>query len=141
MESDIAHNLRVEKWRQIVLEANNSDIPKIQYIREHKLTENSFYYWQRYFRREEAANGTLPVLQNPETGICSSEAPVKPVSSFIEVTAPSTTCPSEEANDKPFPPAEPAWKVMLRHGDYSIYIDNGVTQACLETVMQAISHA
>ena len=33
--STIAHDLRAREWRQIILEANNSDIPKSQYIREH----------------------------------------------------------------------------------------------------------
>ena len=38
--STIAHDLRAREWRQIILEANNSDIPKSQYIREHHLSEN-----------------------------------------------------------------------------------------------------
>ena len=40
--STIAHDLRAKEWRQIILEANNSDIPKSQYIRDHHLSENSF---------------------------------------------------------------------------------------------------
>ena len=41
--STIAHDLRAKEWRKIILEANNSDIPKSQYIRDHHLSENSFY--------------------------------------------------------------------------------------------------
>ena len=56
--STIAHDLRARKWRQIILEANHSNIPKSQYIREHHLSENSFYYWQRLFRKEAVAEKT-----------------------------------------------------------------------------------
>lgn len=140
MEHDIARDLRVEKWRQIVLEANNSDIPKIQYIREHNLKENSFYYWQRFFRRQTAADGTvLPPARTSEHGISQTAAQGNLASSFIEVTAPSD--PSEKACVRMPSSAEPAWKIMLRHGDYSIYVDNDVSEECLETVLRAVSHA
>ena len=66
--SAIAHDLRAREWRQIILEANNSDIPKSQYIREHHLSENSFYYWQRLFRKEAVAEKTdLPSVSSSLT--------------------------------------------------------------------------
>ena len=63
--STIAHDLHAREWRQIILEANNSDIPKSQYIREHHLSENSFYYWQRLFRKEAVVEKTdLPSVSS-----------------------------------------------------------------------------
>lgn len=146
MASDIAHDLRVEKWRQIILEANNSDIPKIQYMREHNLSENSFYYWQRFFRKEAIENGTaLSAIPQNQPVNERSAAPGQQVSSFIEVTAPSVPDPAPSAPAAPctVPDSEPdsSWTMMLRHGDYSLYLDNSVSEKCLKTVLRAIPHA
>lgn len=139
MGSDIAHNLRVEKWRPIILEANNSDIPKIQYIHEHNLSENSFYYWQRFFRREA---GCAESFSAPGQNQSVSGVPVPAsgqVSSFIEVSAPSLPVSSDRTESSQN--TDPEWTMMLRHGDYSLYLDNNVSEKCLKTVLRAISHA
>ena len=89
--STIAHDLRAREWRQIILEANNSDIPKSQYIREHHLSENSFYYWQRLFRKEAVAEKTdLPSVSSSLTAAFEKTAATGlQNSSFIEVSVPS----------------------------------------------------
>lgn len=142
MEPDIARSLRIEKWRQIILEANNSDIPKIQYIREHNLSENSFYYWQRFFRREAVANGAaLSAAPQPAHNAVQPVEPGLPGSPFIEVTAPPAPAPSTASCQGQCSDPDPEWAMMLRHGDYSLYIDNSVSEKCLKTVLRAISHA
>lgn len=139
METDIARRLRIEKWRQIILEANNSDIPKIQYINEHNLSENSFYYWQRFFRKEAVANGNA--LSSVPQPAHDEALPANQGSSFIEVTAPSVPAPSTAACSQETSDPDPEWAMMLRHGDYNLYIDNSVSEKCLKTVLRAISHA
>lgn len=142
MESDIARSLRIEKWRQIILEANNSDMPKIQYIHEHNLSENSFYYWQRLFRREAVENGTAPAaVPQSVHGVPQPADSLPAGSSFIEVTPPSVQAPSAPSCKERCADPDPEWTMMLRHGDYSLYLDNKVSEKCLKTVLRAISHA
>ena len=88
--STIAHDLHAREWRQIILEANNSDIPKSQYIREHHLSENSFYYWQRLFRKGVVVEKTdLPSVSSLTAAFEKTAATGLQNSSFIEVSVPS----------------------------------------------------
>ncbi len=143
--SSIAHDLRAEEWRQIVLEANNSGQPKIQYIREHHLSENSFYYWQRLFRKEAIAQSEgagLPAAASPVPTTADKPASVGPQNSaFIEVTAPSSPLSSDEEERHKSAVDPSSWDVLLQHGDYSLYLNNTVSEKCLKTVLRAISHA
>lgn len=136
--STIAHDLRAREWRQIILEANNSDIPKSQYIREHHLSENSFYYWQRLFRKEAVAEKTdLPAASSSLTAATGLQN-----SSFIEVSVPSVPA-SSVAREPSGSNADsaPSWDMLLQYGGYSLYLNNSVSEKGLNTVLRAISHA
>ena len=142
--STIALDLRAREWRQIILEANNSDIPKSQYIREHHLSENSFYYWQRLFRKEAVAEKTdLPSVSSSLTAAFEKTAATGlQNSSFIEVSVPSV--PASSTDREPSgsnADSVPSWDMLLQHGGYSLYLNNSVSEKGLNTVLRAISHA
>lgn len=138
--SSIARDLRAEKWRRIVLEANNSGMPKIQYIHEHNLSENRFYYWQRVFRKEAiAGKAGLPAASSPS----SLPAAARPQdSAFIEVTAPSAPVSYDDESDRgPDIGPVPSWDMLLQKDGCSLYLSSRVSEKCLNTVLRAISHA
>lgn len=142
--STIAHDLRAKEWRQVVLEANNSDIPKRQYIREHHLSENSLYYWQRRFRKEAVAEKTdLPVVSSSLTAaVEKTDAAGLQNSSFIEVSVPSVPASSDDdGSHRSSADSAPSWDMLLQHGGYSLYLNNSVSEKCLNTVLRMISHA
>ena len=135
--STIAHDLRAREWRQIILEANNSDIPKSQYIREH-------HHWQRLFRKEAVAEKTdLPSVSSSLTAAFEKTAATGlQNSSFIEVSVPSV--PASSTDREPSgsnADSVPSWDMLLQHGGYSLYLNNSVSEKGLNTVLRAISHA
>jgi hypothetical protein len=67
--STIAHDLRAREWRQIILEANNSDIPKSQYIREHHLDD--LMPWSETYRKYEQEQAA----QDPSLAIGGEDPP------------------------------------------------------------------
>ena len=68
--------IRRVQWEQIVLEANNSAIPKNAWCKQHGIKEKAFYYWQRKFRTEAAASAeSTPAAAVPA-----------PKSAFVELT-------------------------------------------------------
>ncbi|MDY6278993.1 MAG: hypothetical protein SPL63_02600 [Roseburia faecis] len=116
--STIAHDLRAKEWHQIILEANNSDIPKSQYIRDHHLSENSFYYWQRLFRKEAVAGKIdLPAVSSSLTAAVEKTADADlQNSSFIEVSVPSVPAsPGEGESRRPNTDSAPSWDMLLQH--------------------------
>lgn len=136
----ISRELAMKRWRQIILEANNSGRPKIEYMREHNISENQFYYWQKLVRREAIATGAaIPSSANPCVPAVNGEA-----SSFIEVSAPDASSGSVHSSpavaDDPVRPGA-SWTILLRRGDYDMYLNNQVSEDCLKTVLRVISNA
>jgi len=73
-----AANILYSKWKQIVLEANNSSIPKRQWCRQNGISEKAFYYWQHKIRRQALENmGSSNNALAPATpaGSCFVEIP------------------------------------------------------------------
>ena len=133
-------------WRpttQIFPRANTS-ANTTQYIREHHLSENSFYYWQRLFRKEAVAEKTdLPSVSSSLTAAFEKTAATGlQNSSFIEVSVPSV--PASSTDREPSgsnADSVPSWDMLLQHGGYSLYLNNSVSEKGLNTVLRAISHA
>lgn len=54
MDQD-AYNVRLTRWETLIREANSSGISKIEWCRQHGISENMFYYWQRKVRARAVA--------------------------------------------------------------------------------------
>ena len=57
MECDL-RDLTVEDWRQLVDDANSSDLTKREWCARAGIAEKTLYYWQRKFREEDMQQQT-----------------------------------------------------------------------------------
>ena len=60
----ITHKVRCEQWTSIIKECLASGMPKTTWCREHGISDQSFFYWQRILR-EEAYLTTLESTLTP----------------------------------------------------------------------------
>ncbi|MCQ2452883.1 MAG: hypothetical protein MJ075_07125 [Oscillospiraceae bacterium] len=53
--------IRIKQWCELIKAANNSGIPRMQWLRENGISKDAFYYWQRKVQRYYAEqNGLVP---------------------------------------------------------------------------------
>ncbi len=122
--------IRRAQWEQIVLEANNSAIPKSAWCKQNGIKEKAFYYWQRKFRREAAASAesaavcAVPAAKSAFVELTVPEAPAEPLASV------------KEPSLRKFIP-----EILLQVGDCRLFITGAVKKQTLNTVMQVIRNA
>ena len=46
--------IRIENWKRLILEANNSGLSKTEWCRQNNISSKTFFYWQRKVRLMEA---------------------------------------------------------------------------------------
>lgn len=136
--NSISQAINKERWRQIILEANNSDRPKIEFIHEHHISENAFYYWQRIFRQEAIDNAGVP---SAAVAACDSSQAMAASSSFVELSMPIEPAPTAQTPARTEPDPTSNWAMMLQHNGYNLFMDNNVSAQCLKTVLRVINHA
>jgi len=64
-------DIRLQQWAKIVAEANSNSGSKIAWLREHNITKDQYYYWQKKVRNHAAKSLNLiscddqPIVEVP----------------------------------------------------------------------------
>ena len=127
----ITHEVRLAHWRKIVEECSNrpGDQTVRQWLNDHGITKDQYYYWQRRVRQAEYDKAFLQKLAPPamasaivseSTNISFAEMPYEPSSSGRE---------SFKAS------------VMIKAGAMTIALSNGVSDDLLTRIMREVGHA
>ena len=131
------HDIRVEKWKRLITEANCSGVSKVEWCRQNSINPKTFFYWQRKLRRIEAEKILYPATLPETSGKEQSSAP----SDFIDVThlykeKDSNAGKSAEPVQVAFTP-----QLMLMEGQYRVLIGNDVSEQTLVTLLRALRNA
>ena len=134
----------VDEWRQLVIEANNTELSKRQWCAQVGISEKQLYYWQHKFRKHDA----MELLETP----VSEEEPT-----FVEITVNDTaklTVPEETADiatPQPEPPVsmppmssnveslQP--EMAIQAGDLQLLIGHNISERALRVVLKVLRYA
>ena len=130
--------MRLERWREIVVACNTSGMTKKEWMSIHNISPKSFYRNQKKLRDYEMK----------KAGITSTDiGGAEKQSEFFDLTTALTQQASEisaQTREKPFSTVQEKQltpEIMIQAGPYNLYINSGVTEATLATVLKVISHA
>ena len=130
--------IRIENWKRLILEANNSGLSKTEWCRQNNISSKTFFYWQRKVRLMEAqkalSSSELPSVSTGQKTAISSDF-VDMTHLYKETTAPTESVPSGNSQSG-FAP-----QLMLLADQYLILIGEDVREQTLSTVLRAIKHA
>lgn len=130
--------IRIENWKRLILEANNSGLSKTEWCRQNNISSKTFFYWQRKIRLMEAqkalSSSELPSVSTGQKTAISSDF-VDMTHLYKETTAPTESVPSGNSQSG-FAP-----QLMLPADQYRILIGEDVREQTLSTVLRAIKHA
>ena len=130
--------IRIENWKRLILEANNSGLSKTEWCRQNNISSKTFFYWQRKIRLMEAqkalSSSELPSVSTGQKTAISSDF-VDMTHLYKETTAPTESVPSGNSQSG-FAP-----QLMLLADQYRILIGEDVREQTLSTVLREIKHA
>ena len=130
--------IRIENWKRLILEANNSGLSKTEWCRQNNISSKTFFYWQRKVRLMEAqkalSSSELPSVSTGQKAAISPDF-VDMTHLYKETTAPTESVPSGNSQSG-FAP-----QLMLPADQYRILIGEDVREQTLSTVLRAIKHA
>ena len=130
--------IRIENWKRLILEANNSGLSKTEWCRQNNISSKTFFYWQRKVRLMEAqkalSSSELPSVSTGKKAAISPDF-VDMTHLYKETTAPTENVPSGNSQSG-FAP-----QLMLLADQYRILIGEDVREQTLSTVLRAIKHA
>ena len=127
----ITHEVRLAHWRKIIEECSHrtGDQTARQWLDDHGITKDQYYYWQRRVRQAEYEKAYLQQLVPPAqtsaavtdtSSISFAEMPYEPSSSGLE---------SFKAS------------VMIKAGAMTIALSNNVSDDLLVRIMREVGHA
>ena len=110
----IRQQVKINQWKNLIMECRNSGIPVRQFCGEHNLSWHAYYYWLRKIREQLAANLTQ---EDDEAEPAFVRLPV------------STS--SEQAL--------PATVITLRKGGFAVDISGDVNKGTLRSIIQLLN--
>lgn len=131
MDKASASEIRLNQWKQILLEASNASVSKRAWCRDNGISEKQLYYWQRKIRRHEASE-----LMAPASGQASTLTTVS--GSFVELSFPEP----EGKGIPPFHGGSGMWpSIRIDTGSCRVHVMDGVREETLRTVMAVVRDA
>ena len=127
----ITHEVRLAHWRRIIEECSNrpGDQTARQWLDDHGITKDQYYYWQRRVRQAEYDKAFLQQMTPPTN---------------VPVTVPDTA--NISFAEMPYEPSSTGLdsfkaSVMIKVGSMTIALSNGVSDDLLARIMREASHA
>lgn len=127
----ITHTMRNSKWMDIILQCQNrpAGISAKQWMAENQISEKSYYYWQRKFRKEAFGQiiNSPAVLPNVQE---NSEV------SFAEIRIPETNKFVSDITPEIIRPT-----AVIKTTTMTIALSNDISDNLLSRILQEVSHA
>ena len=131
MDKASASEIRLNQWKQIVLEASSASVSKRAWCRDNGISEKQLYYWQRKIRRHEASKPMAP-----SSGQASTVTAVS--GSFVELSFPD---PEGQGILPYHGGSDTGPSIRIDAGSWRIHVMDGVREDTLRTVMAVIRDA
>lgn len=127
----LTHTIRDSRWKEIILQCQNrpAGISAKQWIAENQISEKSYYYRLRKFRKEayEQMNNTHAVLPAAKA---NSEV------SFTEIRIPEHKSPIPEIMHETIKPT-----AVIKTATMTIALSNDISDSLLSIILKEVSHA
>ena len=122
--------VRAAHWKTIIQNCHQRPEGQSvkQWLDEHDITEQSYYYWQRKFRNE--SYGQLKQISSPS--VQDNQTAV----SFVEISAPVHQEVSLQCNSDSIQPA-----AVIKTAAMSIAVSNDIKDRLLARILQEVSLA
>ena len=122
----LTHNVRRSNWINIIRQCQDrpAGTTAKQWLVENDISEKSYYYWLRKFRKEAYEQMQMP----PATS--------SPEITFAEISVPLSRQEEPIHSFQEQPPA-----AIIKNGALSIAISNDISEALLDRIFQVIRHA
>ena len=122
----LTHTVRRSNWIKIIRQCQDrpAGTTAKQWLVENDISEKSYYYWLRKFRKEAYEQMQMP----PATS--SSEI------TFAEISVPLSRQEEPIHSFQEQPPV-----AIIKNGALSIAISNNISEALLDRIFQVIRHA
>lgn len=124
------HDIRHATWQEIVKQCRQrpEGITIKQWCRDNDISEKSYYYWQRKFRREAAEQrAVLDGIPDP----CSV--------TFAELSYPCHAGSSETSAADTFPMGQPT--AVIKNSRLTVAVTNDISDTLLLRIIREVSHA
>lgn len=130
MDQNAAKARLEEHWKQVVLEGNQASVSKREWCRQNGISEKTFFYWQRRFRKSEP--GLLGSLSATPDAVLQ-----KPKSTFVEL--PFSENPNVNRSEDPSLNTVP--EAMIQFNGCQVYINGAIQESTLRTVLKVVRDA
>lgn len=121
----IAHDVRLQQWAQLIQECNASGGSKKQWCQDRNISLRQFYYWQRRIRRVLYEK----IAPDEETTALVKTSPSSTVPECVELTLPVLA--SDNRREKPLQP-----DVVVQVAGMTISVSNTVSPALLRQILE-----
>lgn len=127
----LTHTIRDSRWKEIILQCQNrpSGMSAKQWIAENHISEKSYYYRLRKFRKEayEQMNNTQAVLP-----VAKANSEV----SFAEIPIPEQKISIPEIMHETIKPT-----AVIKTATMTIALSNDISESLLSIILREVSHA
>lgn len=125
----ITHDIRRSNWLEILKRSQQRPAHTTikQWCLDHDISEKSYYYWQRKFRQEAAAQVSVPAA--------TDSAPV----TFAEIPFVYKDAPSEPAATDSVSAVQPT--AVFKYKDLTIAVTNEISDTLLSRIIREVTHA
>ncbi len=79
------NQIRLKHWTQVVQQCKSSGIPTKDWIRDHGITKDQYYYWQRKVRK-----AAIAIAEESNTQIVELEPQTREIASPVSMHAASS---------------------------------------------------
>lgn len=127
----IIHTVRSSKWKDIIFQCQNrpAGMSVKQWMTENQISEKSYYYWQRKFRKVayEQMNDSLSVLPAVQatSEISFAEIRIKEPKKSVSDIVPETIKPT----------------AVIKTVTMTIALSNDISDNLLSRILKEVSHA
>ena len=125
----ITHDIRRSSWLEILNQSRQRPAHTTikQWCLDNGISEKSYYYWQRKFRQEAAAQVSVPAA--------TDSAPV----TFAEIPFAYKDVPSEPAATDSVSAVQPT--AVFKYKDLTIAVTNEISDTLLSKIIREVTHA
>lgn len=137
----VVSQLRLNQWAQTVLDCSHRahGISKNAWLDQHNIDRKRYYYWQRKVR--QTAIWKTFGSDNEETDDLTDAS--VPAPGCFDITSQLNQVPEQVSVRSGTPPSVSFTSpvAMIQAGSYQVFINNGIDEQTLQTIMKVLSHA
>lgn len=133
-----------EEWRQLVIEANSTELSKRQWCAQAGVSEKQLYYWQHKFRKlgakeplETADLEEEPTFVEITVNDSAKQLPQEETTNITTpLPEPPASMPTISSGVEPFQP-----EMAIQTGDLQLLIGHNISEQAFRTVLKVLRSA